>query len=229
MLSQCLVLISTSPVHSPLFFQVRCQQNVSTHLRDALIIHFKRASSLDIPQRWPQLHTVNGKVGRILDRLFLHATRPDWNPGGAAAKERRLSRIPRAWESWWLQVWGWHICLNCTFSIIQNKGRSGSPVGQPFHGTGFGTCGWEKCTEPIIISSNNRRVIHWIKKYYYCQITISESHLWLVKLLTVCTITFVKIYLFVCILGIIAKRLLTEEHTEAKPEVPSGGISVDSS
>ena len=46
-----------------------------------------------------------------LDRLFLHAARPGWNPGGAAPQGRWLSTIHTAWESWWLQVWGWHICL----------------------------------------------------------------------------------------------------------------------
>ena len=33
------------------------------------------------------LHTVNGKVGGILDRLFFHAARRGWNPGGATQKE----------------------------------------------------------------------------------------------------------------------------------------------
>ena len=65
-------------------------------------------------------------------------------------KERWLSRIPRAWESWWLQVWGWHICLSCTFSATQSKGHSGLAT---FYGTGFGTCGWEKCAQAIMISS----------------------------------------------------------------------------
>ena len=32
------------------------------------------------------LHTVNGEVGGILDRLFFHAARPGWNPGGATPK-----------------------------------------------------------------------------------------------------------------------------------------------
>ena len=104
------------------------------------------------------LHTVNGKVGGILDRLFLHTTRPGWNPGGAAPKGRWLSRIPRAWEFWWLQVWGWHIyiyiyiyiCLNRSFSVTQSKGHSGLAT---FHGTSFGTCGWEKYTQAIMISS----------------------------------------------------------------------------
>ena len=91
------------------------------------------------------LHTVNGNVGGILDRLFLHATRPGWNPGGAAPK-----RIIRAWESWWLQVWGWHLCLSWTFSVAQSKGHSGLAT---FNGTSFGTCGWEKCTQAIMISS----------------------------------------------------------------------------
>ena len=86
-------------------------------------------------------------MGGILDRLFLHATRPGWNPGGAAAKGRWLSRIPRAWESWWLQVWGWHICLNWTFSVTQSKGHSGLAT---FYGTGLGAIEtpyrWEKYT-----------------------------------------------------------------------------------
>ena len=86
------------------------------------------------------LHTVNGELGGILDRLFLHATRVGWNPDGAAPKGRWLSRITRAWESWWLEVWGWHICLSWTFSVTQSKGHSGLAA---FHGTSYGTCGWE--------------------------------------------------------------------------------------
>ena len=62
-------------------------------------------------------------------------------------KERWLSRIPRAWESWWLQVWGWHLCLSWTFSGTQSKGHSGLA-------TGFGNCGWlGKCTQAKLISS----------------------------------------------------------------------------
>ena len=33
------------------------------------------------------LHTVNGKVGGILDRLFFHAARPGWNPVEQPQKE----------------------------------------------------------------------------------------------------------------------------------------------
>ena len=56
-------------------------------------------------------------------------------------KRRWLSRIQIAWESWWLQVWGWHICLRWTF--IQCH----------FYGTGFGIFGWEIYTQAIMISS----------------------------------------------------------------------------
>ena len=102
-----------------------------------------------IPQADDQgLHTVNGKVGGIVERLFLHATWPGWNPGGAAPKGRWLSRIHR--EFWWLRVWGWHICLSWTLSITQSKGHSGLAN---FYDTGFGTCGWEKYTQAIMISS----------------------------------------------------------------------------
>ena len=51
------------------------------------------SNTLDIPQLRTNpradghgLHTVNGKVGGILDRQFLHASRPGLNSGGAAPK-----------------------------------------------------------------------------------------------------------------------------------------------
>ena len=55
--------------------------------RDALIMHIEKASfqallrqvkaTKTIPRADGHgLHTVNGKVGGILDRLFLHAARP---------------------------------------------------------------------------------------------------------------------------------------------------------
>ena len=64
-------------------------------------------------------------------------------------KEDDYQKIHRAWESWWLHVWGWHICLSWTFRVIRSKGHSGLAT---FYGTGFGTCGWEKYTQAIMIS-----------------------------------------------------------------------------
>ena len=46
-----------------------------------------------------------------------------------------------------------YICLSWTFSVTQSKGHSGLAT---FYGTGFGTCGWEKYTQAIMISSKKK-------------------------------------------------------------------------
>ena len=43
-----------------------------------------------------------------------------------------------------------YICLSWTFSVTQSKGHSGLAT---FYGTGFGTCGWGKYTQAIMINS----------------------------------------------------------------------------
>ena len=71
--------------------------------RDALIMHIERASfqhswysAVKATKNIPRpdghgLHTVNGKVGGILDRLVFHAARPGWNPGEATPKGRYIN------------------------------------------------------------------------------------------------------------------------------------------
>ena len=74
---------------------------------------------------------MNGKVGGVLDRLFLHATRP----GGAAPKGYQELENPDGFR-FEADI---YICLSWTFSVTQSKGHSGLAT---FYGTGFGTCGY---------------------------------------------------------------------------------------
>ena len=76
---------------------------------------------------------MNKKVGGILDRLFLHATRPGSNPGGATPKGELENLDGFRFEA------DIYICLSWTFSVTQSKGHSGLAA---FYGTGFGTCGY---------------------------------------------------------------------------------------
>ena len=52
-------------------------------------------------------------------------------------QESQQVLVHKAWESWWLQVWGWHICLSWTCIQCYSKWSSGLAT---FYGTGFGTC-----------------------------------------------------------------------------------------
>ena len=114
----------------------------------------QRSSTLDVPQLrqlepFPcMLACCERKSGRYTGQTVSSCHKTDLVEIQVEQppKERWLSRIPRAWESWWLQVWGWHLCLSWTFSVTQSKGHSGLA-------TGFGTCGWGKCTQAIMISS----------------------------------------------------------------------------